>query len=89
MFAEYQPSRSDYLCRHSGRAMERAGGGNKKRERSEREEMEINMTEIVRAREAEGRQRGLVAEPGRRAFFFLHSLYFSPLHTIGTLPDIQ
>lgn len=78
--AEDQPSWSGYLA---GILAERwntskKGRGNKRRERSDREAIEIKMTKMVRSREAEGRRRGLVAERGRKALFlFLRSHSFA------------
>lgn len=45
-------------------------GGSKLKDTSDGKAIEIKMTAMVRAREAEKRQRGLAAERGRRAFFF-------------------
>lgn len=71
-----------HLYLHPGKAMEWAGGGNK-REIREREAIEIKMTEIVRARKAERRQRGLAAEQGR--YILLRALapshFFLVFHT--------
>lgn len=44
-------------------------GGSKLKDTSDGKAIEIKMTAMVRAREAERRQRGLAAERGRRAFF--------------------
>ena len=70
--------------------MERAGGGNKKRERSEREAMEIKNDRDCKSERGGGATEGISSRARQTRFLFLAlSLYFSPLHTKGTLPDIQ
>lgn len=51
--------------------MEQEGGGSRKKEGSDREVIQIKMTVMVLAREAERRQKGLAPERERSAFSFL------------------
>lgn len=73
VFAGYRASWSGYLAdiqeEQQNKTEEEI-----RRERSDKEAMEIKMTEMVWARAAERRQRGLAAERGRHSFFFLFPL---------------